>query len=675
MATAVYLSFLLAIADFVGVYVLIDAPFATAATALHYFLVSLGSLATLLGIAFPLLGAAGTLCRRCFPRWLSPTLAGAALGAATFLLNLRFVPTHAVFLALLVSAAVGGGALLAWLSGGPELSRRTGNLFAASCLALAGLLYLIDAGQLRGLYFLQHLTMGLYTWVLLWAGGNYLVGRWLPWFTSQRALRLAILGDGLICAMAVVVLWATPGEAVSQNLRYVLFSGSTATREALHVLSVATDFDRDGYASLLGQGDCAPLDGDIHPGAADLPGDGLDRNCLGGDVSPDELSRFVAARGPRATDNTPQVKNVVMISVDALRYDRVVGKEAHPVFAALAERGISFERAYCLYPGTVPALYGLATSSYPGSIRLTPHDHLELPIHDEQTTLFEVLGRAGIASHGILYYAYMAPRFGMSRGMTQVRVGRDMKQGISSAETTRMGLEFLEQANSPFFLWLHYFDPHAPYNVEAGHEKKGAPDEERYGVEVDRAARAVDVFMQELERSGRTADTAVIFTADHGEEFGDHGLSYHGQTLYDETTRVPLVFLLPGGLPRQQAAPISHIDLAPTILDLLGQDHAIPDSWRGRSLGPLLAGTAATTAPQSSHSHAVFLEVFQARGTYRAYGVVQWPWKLIYTVQDNLFELYNLEEDPDERKNIFDPRPDIGASLVRLLDLHLAAEL
>ena len=666
MATAIYIAFILAIADFVAVYVLIDTPFSSTATAIHFFLVSLGCIGTLASFALAILSGAALLCRERIPLWVICLLAGAVLGGATLHLNARFIHTQNLVLTLLVAASAVLGAALTWLSLKPNLKGRTGTLAVAGCLVLAVALYLVDASQLRGLYFLQHVTLGIYTWLLLGTGAGLLLARWLPLFASERLLKVAILGDGLICAMAAIVFWATPGDAVSQNLRYVLFSGSTASREALHLVSAATDWDRDGFSSILGQGDCAPFDAEIHPLAKDLPDDGVDQNCLAGDVSGEALERFKSMQGRSARPDGKKVDNVVLISVDALRYDRVDGENAHPIFARLVKRGISFERAYCLYPGTVPSLWGLVTSSYPSAQQLTPHENLELPVHDEKTTLFHVLADEGIDSHGVLYYRYMTPEFGMTKGMKQVLVGADMKRGISSSETTAMGVEFLADREAPFFLWLHYFDPHAPYVVEPGHPKEGAGDAQRYEVELDRAARAVDAFVRELDRSGLMSRTAVIFTADHGEEFGDHGRSFHGQTLYDETTRVPLVFLLPGEPPRRVPAPVSHIDLAPTVVGLLGLQAATPEAWKGDSLLPVMAGREPRPL--------VFIEVFQAGGSHQAYGVVRWPWKLIHTVPDNLFELYDLAQDSGERRNVFDPSPDVATPLLEILDIHRAAD-
>ncbi|MBM4356222.1 MAG: hypothetical protein FJ109_20940, partial [Deltaproteobacteria bacterium] len=173
-------------------------------------------------------------------------------------------------------------------------------------------------------------------------------------------------------------------------------------------------------------------------------------------------------------------------------------------------------------------------------------------------------------------------------------------------------------------------------------------------------------------------ETAVVFFADHGEEFREHQGVFHGQALYEESVRIPLAFLLPGFPPRVEPTPTSLLDLAPTTLELLGLRSLIPPSFAGRSLGALLAAPSVRQPADSAGGalpeakDPIFPEVFQKGHTRVAHSVILWPWKLIRRVDDDAFELYDLESDPAELRNVFDPRPTEAGALQQLLDLYLA---
>jgi arylsulfatase A-like enzyme len=438
----------------------------------------------------------------------------------------------------------------------------------------------------------------------------------------------------------------------------------------MHVLAYATDWDGDGYPVLLGRGDCEPLNDAAHPGAKEIIGDGIDQNCLAGDPSVDVAAAYREWAQPVAAANLPRVDNVVLITVDALRFDRVVGPTANPTLAEIAGLGVFFNSAYCLYPGTIPSLYGMAVSDYPSAISYTPFKNFEFPSEDTRTTLFEVLESAKIRQFAAAYHMMLAPRFGITRGIFEVWAPADSAAGISSAETTRKGLAFLEQTGDErFFLWLHYFDPHAPYEVLDG-EVSGAGAKGRYDAEVARAALEVDRFFNELISRGLSENTAVILAADHGEEFGDHGATHHGQALYEESTHIPLLVILPSGVSRVVTTPVSLLDLAPTILDLLGFEAATPASWKGRTLAPYVLGE---TVPRP---FPVYLEAYRPGGQQHSYGLVVENHKFVYRPALELFELYDLASDPLERRNLagLPAGEAVEPTLRGLLDLHLAVD-
>jgi len=674
---------ILAALDLGSLLTLFSSPFGSCATAVHFVLVSTGILTcTFLALAAAMAAGNWLLSRFKAGRLTGCVIAGILLAAVTAALNWTRLQHKLWFIALLIPAAfVLGFALRRTRYRRP--GSRAGAALSAGWCALAVLLFLADALALRGLYFRQHLTVGLYTWLVLLTGVNGLSG---PALSKSRALTLlrsrrrqdyggqascgglsaARVGLLVLAGFCVIVMWATPGDAVSENMRYLSFQSSTSTREALHIFSRVTDVDMDGYAGLLGAGDCDQLDASIHPGAVEFPGDGIDQNCLGGDLTKRHKTTLRQLMAVETASRFPPVKNVVLLSVDALRYDRVVGDKANPVFSRVASRGVVFSRAYCLFPGTILSMYAAMTSKYPLNVRLSKYHNFELPSEDRAATLFEVLTEQGIATRGIVFHQTMDKHLGITRGMQEVWVAGSSGEEVTTDRTVEQALAFLrDPGDERFLLWIHFYDPHAPYMADDGSPGSGSP-EEAYDREVQRAAAGLDKVLGELDRRGLMNETAILFFADHGEELGDHGAAYHGQTLYDECLRIPLVFILPGQRPRIEETAVSFLDLAPTVLDLMGLSAFVPREWEGRSLTGLISGESAGS------SRPVFIEVFQPDRTNQLYGIVDWPWKFIYRQDNHFFELYNLQEDPGEGTNVYDTQPEVAARLSTLLDMHLS---
>ena len=166
-----------------------------------------------------------------------------------------------------------------------------------------------------------------------------------------------------------------------------------------------------------------------------------------------------------------------------------------------------------------------------------------------------------------------------------------------------------------------------------------------------KACEVVDACVQTIVDATLARGGELIITADHGDEFGEHGHRFHGSTLYEEMVRVPLVVRGPGVRPGAVDAPVGHMDVAPTMLDLVGV--AAPERWLGRSLGDTLrTGAAPTPSP-------VFFEILPDSnyGVHRV-GARVGTGKAIYRVDGGLGELFDLASDPGERDNLWDRAPD-----------------
>ncbi|MCA9537799.1 MAG: sulfatase-like hydrolase/transferase, partial [Myxococcales bacterium] len=218
-----------------------------------------------------------------------------------------------------------------------------------------------------------------------------------------------------------------------------------------------------------------------------------------------------------------------------------------------------------------------------------------------------------------------------------------------------------------FYLWGHYYDPHDPYFEVEGYPAEEDSDHGRYEAIVRSVDTEVGRLIDGLKERGLWERTLFVVTADHGDEFGDHGNRFHGRTLYEEMVHVPLIVHVPGLAPRTLDTPIGHFEVGPTLLDLLGVP--TPRSWLGRSR----AEEARTGQPAAVEP--VFFEVFPD-SNYESHqvGVRLGALKLIHRLDTNSFELYDLGTDPGERDNVYDVHPDAPALRERLLtylDHHL----
>jgi Flp pilus assembly protein TadD len=214
-----------------------------------------------------------------------------------------------------------------------------------------------------------------------------------------------------------------------------------------------------------------------------------------------------------------------------------------------------------------------------------------------------------------------------------------------------------EHAAGPFFAWIHFYDPHAPYSTPAAFRNLPQP----YDGAVAAADVGVGVVLKTLDDLQVRGRTAVIVTADHGEALGDHGEREHGLLLYDSVLRVPLIIDLPGSGGRVVRRQVRHVDLMPTILDLAGG--TLPAGLPGRSLLPVVrAGDGAAGADTNAISYA---ESWYGRlhfGWSELRAVRVDDWKYIDGPHPQLFD---VRRDPDERVNLVATRSDVAARLHR----------
>lgn len=352
--------------------------------------------------------------------------------------------------------------------------------------------------------------------------------------------------------------------------------------------------------------------------------------------------------------------DVLLITIDTLRTDRLGAYGGPPTAAldALAARGVRFARAYTHAPMTLPSHASILTGLLPPAHGVRNNGTFRL---DPSIPTLASLARAGGHRTGAFVGAFVLDRrFGLDQGFDvyddlyresrnrtdfqfDERRAPEVLQPAAdwiltgrAAADARVGERPADQTR-PWFAWVHLFDPHAPYDAP---EARAA---DPYDNEIAFTDTALGSFLDRLRDAGALDRALIVLTADHGEGLGDHGEATHGLFAYDTTLRVPLLIAGPGIAPRVAPDLAAHVDLLPTILDLLGLE--TPDGLPGISLrGALDARDPGTRA--------LYFEALDANLTRRwapLTGTVDGAWKYIDLPIE---ELYDLEADPDETTNL-----------------------
>ncbi len=366
--------------------------------------------------------------------------------------------------------------------------------------------------------------------------------------------------------------------------------------------------------------------------------------------------------------------NLILITVDTLRHDRL-GHTGHPRptspwVDSLAARGVVFEVATSASGWTLPSMATVLTGLPPSEHGATYYDSSVPRI---LPNLASILRDAGYDTRGFVSHVMLQERTGMNNGFetfdaTVLRVGNPHR--VSSAvPLTNLVLRNLasNRPTRPLFLWVHYFDPHAVYMTQPD-VAFGASELDLYDGEIRHTDNQIARLMENLDLAGLTQHAVIVFTADHGEEFGDHGGKYH-DSLHAEVLRVPLVIAAPGLDPGRRRDPASQIDLLPTLLALLDQPIAgdLPGVDLFASPDPKRPIYAERDIPNGFAQRSVRLgrhKLIEVRRVPKVPGqIVSQPAEP--SVREGLW-LYDVEIDPAEQS----PLPvegEVGRELISLL--------
>jgi len=428
---------------------------------------------------------------------------------------------------------------------------------------------------------------------------------------------------------------------------------------------------------------------------------------------------------------TPDQPSILLVTCDALRADYLSVYGGHldtPNFERVQNQGVTFQKAYALAPWTLPSVNALYGSQYP--LGLTPgapfeqwrHEVTAYTFDDKQHTLAQRLSDAGYATALFTGNGLVGQAESTRRGFDSfVRLGHHLEgwtrrwayvpyfrellvefiprlAAIRPVDTTKVltayANGFIEtHRGRPVFIWLHYMDPHSPYDppdafrTEEGPWPLFCPRNPHWGTPQHTADASLELTPKEMaytqtlyegeiryvddalgkvlatmNRTGHDQNAIICLTADHGEEMWDHGKWGHGHSLYDEVIRVPLLLSAPG-LPQQRIdEPISHIDLIPTLADLAHID-ADPN-WQGQSLTPRLLDRA---APASRPAFARATNTLNPVEPLEM--VVVQDHKLIRGRESGAIQLLDLSKEPELQQTISPSNNKIAGALMYNLQL------
>jgi arylsulfatase A-like enzyme len=406
---------------------------------------------------------------------------------------------------------------------------------------------------------------------------------------------------------------------------------------------------------------------------------------------------------PAATAPVVPRTNVVLITIDTLRADHLGAygyrRPTSPRLDAFARRAVVFDQAYTYWPKTRGSFVAMMSGRRDSQSGYGKSHPLLL---DFNPTLAEVLKGAGYRTAAVVDNPNVAAQHGYARGFDRYRETWLKEENLpTEIDRTRAitgdGIAFLEQAgpDQPFFLWLHYVNPHAPYTPPAPYDTAfltdGAADRgprlrtvdgfvggirkewavpgrdrlgyyvAQYDGEIAAVDQEVGKVLDALDRSPHAARTLVVVTSDHGESLGEHDYYFdHGQDLHDPCLRIPLLVAEPGvGGGTRSSELASTLDLVPTVLDAVKVSY--PPDLAGTSLLPALRGRALDRDRLFARNDRNLSAGFDAR------------WKAVATPRESAFAyaLFDRQADPGETRDVSKTKPDDLRAARRELELFV----
>lgn len=406
---------------------------------------------------------------------------------------------------------------------------------------------------------------------------------------------------------------------------------------------------------------------------------------------------------PAAPDGDHRPLNVLLIVIDTLGAEHVgcsyKGQPTTPHLDRLAKGGVQFRRAYSTAPWTKPAIASIFTGMMPSAHGVRqPLDRLP----DDPVVLARRFDELGYYTGAIVSNMLVSAPQGYDQGFDSFDDSLSLlsEVKITSSLLTDRALSWLsDDRGEPFFLFLHYFDPHYVYLHHDGFDRTSgyegpikpgtgiwklrkmssdlSPDDidyirGLYHEEVAYTDEQIGRVLDYLDSVGLSKNTFIVVTADHGEEFMQRGWIGHTRTLYEELVHVPLIVSLPGRFqPRVIDTPVSILDIEPTILSVVGASVTEP-RWNGISLLPMLSGQP---APQPGRGIISEVSFEPSPNTQQAVekaahktSLVRGKLKVIHDLPTDSWQVFDLEHDPLEQNDLVGEKRKDGLALIRALE-------
>ncbi|MFC1783415.1 sulfatase, partial [Planctomycetota bacterium] len=340
------------------------------------------------------------------------------------------------------------------------------------------------------------------------------------------------------------------------------------------------------------------------------------------------------------------IQNVILISIDTCRADHLscygFERQTTPHIDEIAGQGIIYKKARTPVPLTLPAHCSMLTGTFPPYHRV--HDNINTKLDESQVTLAEILQENGFATGAVVSSIVLQNKFGVGQGF---KVFQDQFDTVTDSyslverqggQASQLAGDFLTRhQNEPFFLFLHYFDPHDAYEPPEPFASRYADD--LYSGEIAYTDHCIGQVIDQLKDLELYDSTLIIIVGDHGEALGEHGETTHGYYIYQSTIHVPFIIRAPGiDQPKEVEQTVSLVDVAPTILGYL--DIPAPAHMQGEDLSAYSRKRNQVDSDREVYTESLIPTKF---GCNPFLGVVNDRWSYIYT---NHTELYDLQQDP-----------------------------
>jgi arylsulfatase A-like enzyme len=510
---------------------------------------------------------------------------------------------------------------------------------------------------------------------LLWQLTQAFSRKWLEPEGRPRALVVrswaGLLVVAVVASIALFELWPRASAAMA--------AGRVAPAAVVR-LQRFTDVDRDGVSSLFGGGDCAAFDASRFPTQNEIPNNGIDEDCDGHDAKAVQALPKLAPYYGELPNSQKKRFNVLLLVVDSLRPDHLsaygYNKKTSPYMEELAKDAWLFTRAYSQSSTTALSMPSMLSGRWPSTMQWKGGYPETV---ESEGMLPELLGQQGYDTTLAINRYVVRHLKGLQRDFQQVLSvpeGADWKSGEYIISDVVSAVEDAKRSGRPFFIMAHFDDVHHPYRAHLGRSVPSFPSSQRNISAYDRCIAHFDNMLRfltsYLQQAGVWDDTILVLTADHGEEFREHGGAIHSLTCYVESVHVPLILRIPGFEPKRISSRVALTDLVPTLIEAMSLP---PDRFPVDGQSLFVPALAPGRVPADRPIFCSIFQLLSGRKNFFTRSVRTDKNVLIYESLSDRVELYDAVTDPSESQDIAASNPGVVEELRQLLGASATGNL